>query len=103
MRIYLLICLLVGSFASLQATLFFWNDTDENLCCLHYNSYDICVEGGGYTGFNHIDVQRIKNYIRNRLMLSQKPEIKAMLKRLLILLGRHSLKRILSKRVCGDS
>ena len=91
MRIYLLICLLLGSFASLQATLFFWNDTEENLCCLHYDSYDICVEGGGYTGFNHIDVVRIKNYIRNRLMLGQDPKIKLMLKRLLLLLGRHSL------------
>jgi hypothetical protein len=101
MRIYLLMCLLLGSFASLQATLFFWNDSEENLCCLHYNSYDICVEGGGYTGFNHIDVSRVKNYIRNRLMLSQKPEIKSMLKRLLLLLGRHSLNVSYRKEYTG--
>ena len=89
--IYFQICLLLGSFVSLQATLFFWNNTEENLCCLHYDSYDICVAGGGYTGFNHIDVPRIKKYIHETLMPNQKPEIQAMLHQLLVLLSRHSL------------
>lgn len=91
MRIYVLICLFLGSSMGLQATLFFWNNVEDNSCCLHYDSYDICVGGGGYTGFNHIDIPRIKKYINDKLLINQTKKTKLFLKQLLNLLKQYSV------------
>jgi hypothetical protein len=71
MRIIVLAACLLGVYASLDAALYFWNSADSTVFWLHFDGYDLCIEGGGASGMNHIDIPRAKKYIVEILMPHQ--------------------------------
>ena len=87
MRIIFFVCLLLGASLPLKAALFFWNNTEANMCCLHVNGYDICIEGGCFAGMNNIDIPRVTKYIKEVLMPHQEMVILQRLQQLLHLLS----------------
>lgn len=83
MRKLLYLCLLFSLHGILHAQLFFWQDQENDVFGLHYDLYDICIDGGVCTGCIHTDVPLFINYIKEKLLPNQNVATTFILKRLL--------------------
>jgi hypothetical protein len=83
--------LFLGLYETTHASLFFWQNQEKNIFALHYNSYDICIDGGVCTGYNHQDRPLFVKYIYETLLPNQNEAVTILLKQLLALLMSYSI------------